>query len=107
MAINFNRSKHSEPDIIKDIAGFTFITGNKTEGIGFVTKNDHIVITIMAVYDTGAVDTFSIIVNEYGEINPYSSIKDVLTKYCDYDMKFIKTYKKFSDMNIIIDLEVE
>lgn len=109
MAIKFNKEKNNNSSAIKDNEGFTFILQDDIEGFGFIslTENADIVITVTAIYDNGVIDQFSTFIDVYGNINAYSSIKDFLEEYFDYDIIFIKEYKHLEDMNIIVDLEVE
>lgn len=108
MAIKINKEKNNNSTAIKDNAGFTFILEDNSEGFGFIylAEND-IIITIIVRYENGTVDHFSALINEYDDINPFSSIQDFLEEHFGYVTTFIKEYKKIEDMNIIVDLEAE
>lgn len=105
MAISFNNKENINSTAIKDNEGFTFALQDNTEGFGFIcfTESGNMVVTITAVCDDGIIDQFSILINDYDEINSCSSIKELLKEYFDYDTIFIKEYKHLEDMNIIVD----
>lgn len=108
MAIRIEKTKLNHSNAIKDNTGFTFILEDNSEGFGFIylARNDAI-ITVIVKHENGTVDHFSAFINEYGDVNPFNSIKDFLKEYFDYDTTFIKEYKKIEDMNIIVNLEME
>ena len=104
MAIKIEKTKLNHSNAIKDNAGFTFILKNNTEGFGFIylVEND-IIITVIVKYENGIVDHFSTPINDYDEINHYSTIEEFLTDYFGYSVESIKVYKQIDDMNIIVD----
>ena len=108
MAIKNEKTKRNYSNVIKDNAGFTFILKDNSEGFGFIylAEND-VIITVIVKYENGTVDHFSALINEYDDINPFSSIRDFLEKCFDCDTTFIKEYKKIEDMDIIVNLEME
>ena len=101
MAIKFSKVDQSNTTI-KDIEGFTFISENGIEGFGFITKNP-VVITVITIDKNKSAKVSSIIINEYGVINLYSTVEEFLAAYFDYSADSIKVYKQVSDMNIIVD----
>ena len=109
MAISFNKTKQKDTTIIKDNVGFTFTLDDGAEGFGFIfpTENNHIVISVVAMYNELTVGYFSALINEYDNINPYSSIEEFLKDYFDADVNFVKGYRELREMNITVDLEME
>lgn len=107
MAIKINKKNLNDSNIIKDNAGFTFTLEDNTGGFGFIcsAEND-IVITIIAMYDNGAIDHFSVLLNESDDMNFYDSIKIFLEDLFECNATFVKGYKQLEDMNITVDLEV-
>ena len=104
MAIKIEKTKQNQSHAIKDNAGFTFIVKNNREGFGFIysAEND-IIITVIVKYENGTVDHFSTLMNDYDEINHYSTVEEFLTDYFDYGVESIKVYKQIDNMNIIVN----
>lgn len=102
MAINFNKVEQNDTSIIKDIEGFTFISKSGIKGVGFITKNPT-VITVITMDKNKSAKVSSIIINEYGVINFYSTVEKFLEAYFGYSVESIKIYKQVDDMNIIVD----
>lgn len=102
MAINFSKVEQTDTSIIKDIEGFTFISENKIEGFGFITKNPT-AITVITIDKNKSAKASSIIINEYGIVNFYSTVEEFLKAYFGYNIESIKVYKQINDMNILVD----
>ena len=108
MAIKIEKTKLNHSNAIKDNSGFTFILEDNSKGFGFIylSEND-VIITVIIKYENGTVDHFSALINEYGDINLFTSIRDFLEGFFGYNTTFIKAYKKIEDMDIIVNLEME
>lgn len=109
MAIKINKTKQRNTAIIKDNVSFTFALEDGAEGFGFIfsTENNHIVISVVAMYNELTIDYFSALINEYDNINLCSSIEEFLKEYFDCDVNFVKGYRELREMNITVDLEME
>ena len=108
MATNFNKGKNNNSTAISDNEGFTFILQDDIEGFGLICLDEDYnrVVTIIAVYDNGVIDRFSIIIKKTDDIYLSTPIETFLEEVFDCDVEFVKTYKN-GDMNIMVELETE
>lgn len=109
MSIRVNKTKQETPPLINKNKGFTFGLEDGAEGFGFIFQSakNQTIITVMAVYNEKTVANFSEVIEEYGDINPYSTISKFLEEFFDCDITFVKGYSRVEDMNIIVDIETE
>lgn len=109
MSIRTNKIKQDDSFSIRKNTGFTFGLGDGAEGFGFIFQSEkhQTIVTVMAIYNETTIDNFSEVIEEYGDITPYSTIRKFLEKYFDCEITFVKGYKDFKDMNIVVDIDTE